>query len=121
MTGRILIVEDEPKIASLLEDYLAAHGFTCRQVHRGDQALDEYHAHSPDLVLLDLMLPGIDGIEVCKQIRLSSTVPIIIRITSYNVCYTKLLRLRWGWRCVAQRAAPSGVRHESDQFPAGSI
>jgi two-component system response regulator BaeR len=75
----ILIVEDEPKIAALLADYLRAHGgYESRTVHRGDQALAQYRAASPDLVLLDLMLPGLDGLEVCKQLRAESDVPIIM-------------------------------------------
>lgn len=75
----VLIVEDEPKIADLLADYLHAHGnYRTRQVHRGDQALGAFDEEPPDLVLLDLMLPGLDGIEVCKQIRARSEVPIIM-------------------------------------------
>ena len=63
----ILIVEDEPKIAALLADYLRAQGgFQSKIVERGDEALEEFHSEQPDLVLLDLMLPGLDGIEVCK-------------------------------------------------------
>jgi two-component system response regulator BaeR len=75
----ILIVEDEPKIAALLADYLHAHGGyrTCI-VDRGDEAVEEFRSVAPDLVLLDLMLPGLDGIEVCKRLRAESAVPIIM-------------------------------------------
>jgi len=77
--ARILIVEDEPKIAALLEDYLrATGGYRTRVVDRGDAVLAQFRAEPPDLVLLDLMLPGLDGIEVCKQIRAESRVPIIM-------------------------------------------
>jgi len=77
--ARILIVEDEPKIASVLEDYLSSHGgYSCHTVHRGDLAVKAFHDDLPDLVLLDLMLPGLDGIEVCKQLRTESKVPIIM-------------------------------------------
>ncbi len=76
---KILIVEDEPKIASLVEDYLKAQGaFETRIVERGDLAMAAYGEYGPDLVLLDLMLPGLDGIEVCKQLRSVSDVPIIM-------------------------------------------
>jgi two-component system response regulator BaeR len=75
----ILIVEDEPKIAALLADYLRTQGgFLTRHVDRGDAVLDVFLAEQPDLVLLDLMLPGMDGIEVCKLLRRHSSVPIIM-------------------------------------------
>jgi len=75
----ILIVEDEPKIAALLADYLRAQGgFLSKTVARGDEVLGQFRSEQPDLVLLDLMLPGLDGIEVCKQLRAESQVPIIM-------------------------------------------
>lgn len=75
----ILIVEDEPKIAALLADYLRSQGgFRTRTVDRGDQVLEVVREEQPDLVLLDLMLPGMDGIEVCKALRSKSNVPIIM-------------------------------------------
>ncbi len=92
----ILIVEDEPKIASLLEDYLRSRGgYRCRTVHRGDEALDAFHAEKPDLVLLDLMLPGLDGIDVCKALRAESTVPIIM-VTARIEEIDRLLGLELG-------------------------
>ncbi len=75
---RILIVEDEPKLASLLADYLARDNFDTRVVHDGPAALAAFGSDSPDLILLDLNLPGMDGIEVCKRIRQQSQVPIIM-------------------------------------------
>jgi len=93
---RILIVEDEPKIASLLHDYLSTRGgFQCHTVNRGDEALDAFHADPADLVLLDLMLPGLDGIEVCKQLRAESTVPIIM-VTARIEEIDRLLGLELG-------------------------
>jgi len=75
----ILIVEDEPKIAALLADYLRTQGgFLTRIVGRGDEVLDVFREEKPDLVLLDLMLPGMDGIDVCKLLRRQSNVPIIM-------------------------------------------
>ena len=92
----ILIVEDEPKIASLLRDYLRSHaGFSSSMVHRGDEALERFRRDSPDLVLLDLMLPGLDGIEVCKQIRAESRVPIIM-LTARSEEIDRLLGLELG-------------------------
>jgi two-component system response regulator BaeR len=93
---RILIVEDEPKIAALLEDYLRAHGgFQCRSIHRGDQALGCFREERPHLVLLDLMLPGLDGIEVCKRLRAESDVPIIM-VTARVEEIDRLLGLELG-------------------------
>ena len=75
----ILIVEDEPKIAAILADYLKIQGgLRSKIVDRGDKALEQFQKHQPDLVLLDLMLPGLDGIEVCKLLRARSRVPIIM-------------------------------------------
>ena len=75
----ILIVEDEPKIAALLKDYLdSVGGFRSSIVDRGDTALDSFHKDKPDLVLLDLMLPGLDGLDVCRRLRQESGVPIIM-------------------------------------------
>ena len=79
MTQSILIVEDEPKIAKLLADYLeTTGGYRTRTVGRGDEAMGVFRDDEPDLILLDLMLPGLDGIEVCKRIRKESAVPIIM-------------------------------------------
>ena len=93
---QILIVEDEPKIAAVLEDYLQAKGgYATRIVERGDQVLKQFRQACPDLVLLDLMLPGLDGIEVCKQIRMESQVPIIM-VTARVEEIDRLLGLELG-------------------------
>ena len=92
----ILIVEDEPKIAALLADYLRAQGgFHSKIVERGDEVLRQFHSEQPDLVLLDLMLPGLDGIEVCKQLRALSPVPIIM-VTARVEEIDRLLGLELG-------------------------
>lgn len=92
----ILIVEDEPKIAALLADYLQAKGgYATRVIDRGDTVLDSLRANPPDLVLLDLMLPGLDGIEVCKKIRRESEVPIIM-VTARVEEIDRLLGLELG-------------------------
>lgn len=92
----ILIVEDEPKIAKLLEDYLQAKGgYRTSVVDRGDEALQRFHDEQPDLVLLDLMLPGLDGIEVCKRIRAESQAPIIM-VTARVEEIDRLLGLELG-------------------------
>jgi len=92
----ILIVEDEPKIAALLADYLLAQGgFHSKIAERGDEALRQFHSEQPDLVLLDLMLPGLDGIEVCKRLRAESNVPIIM-VTARVEEIDRLLGLELG-------------------------
>jgi len=76
--GRVLVVDDDASLAEMLSIVLRQEGFDTATVHRGDQALEAFHRHRPDVVLLDLMLPGIDGIEVCRQIRRESGVPIVM-------------------------------------------
>ncbi|WP_040263491.1 response regulator [Pseudomonas massiliensis] len=78
MAAPILIVEDEPKLAALLRDYLEAAGFPTLCVANGLDAAAAVRTHRPRLVLLDLMLPGRDGLEVCRDIRSFSPVPIIM-------------------------------------------
>lgn len=78
MEAPILIVEDEPKLAALLRDYLEAAGFPTLCVANGLDAAAAVRTHRPCLVLLDLMLPGRDGLEVCRDIRSFSPVPIIM-------------------------------------------
>lgn len=79
MAGKtVLIVEDESKIAELLRDYLLAAGFLVTIVDRGDLAVAEMRKKAPALVLLDIMLPGMDGMDVCREIRKFSNVPIIM-------------------------------------------
>lgn len=74
----VLVVEDESKIAELLRDYLVVAGFLVRTVERGDWAIAEVRKNTPSLVLLDIMLPGMDGMEVCREIRKFSNIPIIM-------------------------------------------
>ncbi len=78
MSENILIVEDEPKLATLLADYLKASGFKPFCLGNGTEVLPWVREYKPDLILLDLMLPGRDGIEICKDIRTFSSVPIIM-------------------------------------------
>ena len=76
--GRILVVDDDAALAEMLTIVLRQEGFDSRMCTRGDLALAEFHDYRPDLVLLDLMLPGKDGIDVCKEIRAESGVPIVM-------------------------------------------
>ncbi len=77
-TPRILIVEDEPKLGQLLIDYLRAASYAPTLISHGDQVLPYIRQTPPDLILLDLMLPGTDGLTLCREIRRFSDVPIIM-------------------------------------------
>ncbi|QIL83680.1 response regulator [Diaphorobacter sp. HDW4A] len=78
MTARVLVVEDEPKLASLLMDYLRAAGFEASWIADGAAVIDQVRNTRPDLVLLDLMLPGRDGLSLCQELRRFSDVPVIM-------------------------------------------
>jgi len=76
--GRVLVVDDDAALAEMLTIVLRQEGFDSRMCTRGDVALDEFRGYKPDVVLLDVMLPGKDGIDVCKEIRNESGVPIVM-------------------------------------------
>lgn len=76
--ARILIVEDEDKIADVLRDYLRAHGYATHRLARGDEVEPWVRSHPVDLVLLDVMLPGRTGLEICRGLRLYSDAAIIM-------------------------------------------
>ncbi len=78
MSQRILIVEDEKKLATLLRDYLMQSNYDCHIIDEGLGVVPWVENNSPDLILLDLMLPGKDGMEICKEVRHFSEVPIIM-------------------------------------------
>jgi two-component system response regulator BaeR len=78
MTEMILIVEDEPKIAALLMDYLEHAGFRTHVINHGDHAIPWLNQNEPAAVLLDLNLPGMDGLEICRSIREISNLPILM-------------------------------------------
>jgi DNA-binding response OmpR family regulator len=75
---RVVYVEDDQRLAALTARYLQSHGVDVHVVERGDRALEEILRIQPDVVLLDLMLPGLDGLEVCRRLREKVHVPIIM-------------------------------------------
>ena len=77
-TPRILIVEDEPKLGQLLIDYLQAASYAPTLIAHGDQVLPYVRQTPPHLILLDLMLPGTDGLTLCREIRRFSEIPIVM-------------------------------------------
>ncbi|MGN6415277.1 MtrAB system response regulator MtrA [Flexivirga sp.] len=76
--GRVLVVDDDPSLAEMLGIILQGEGLEVTFCATGDHALEAFRDAKPDMVLLDVMLPGIDGVEVCRQIRAESTVPIVM-------------------------------------------
>jgi two-component system, OmpR family, response regulator BaeR len=95
MSGKILIVEDELKLSALLRDYLNQSSYETECVFRGDEAVNQVKKYDPDLVLLDLNLPGRDGLDICKDLRAFSAVPIIM-ITARVEEIDRLLGLELG-------------------------
>ncbi len=93
--GKILVVDDEKKIVSLVRGYLERDGYQVAEAYDGRQALDMFQREKPDLIILDLMLPEIDGLEVCRQVRRSSEVPIIM-LTARGEDADKLVGLELG-------------------------
>lgn len=75
---KVLIVEDEPRISSVLRDYLQKAGYATQEVEDGAQVMETFQNWSPDLLLLDVMLPNVDGLTLCKEVRKISDVPIIM-------------------------------------------
>ena len=78
MSAKILVVDDDPAISEMLTIVLEAEGFVTATVMDGAQAVDAFHREDPDLILLDLMLPSVSGIDICKTIRSHSQVPIVM-------------------------------------------
>ena len=92
---KILIVDDDNNIAELISLYLTKECYECRIVNDGEEALKEVEAFQPNLVLLDLMLPGIDGYQVCREIRHKSNLPIIM-LSAKGEVFDKVLGLELG-------------------------
>ena len=92
---KILIVDDDNNIAELIALYLTKECFETKIVNDGEEALKEFTSFHPDLIILDLMLPGIDGYQVCREIRHTSDVPIIM-LSAKGETFDKVLGLELG-------------------------
>lgn len=92
---KILIVDDDVNIAELISLYLTKECYDTRMVHDGEEALKVYEQYHPNLILLDLMLPGIDGYQVCREIRAKSNLPIIM-LSAKGEIFDKVLGLELG-------------------------
>lgn len=91
----ILLVDDDPNISRLVQLYLEKEGFEVKTADRGDDALALFRKLPPDLMLLDVMLPGMDGWQVLKAVRKSSSIPIIM-LTAKDETFDKVLGLELG-------------------------
>lgn len=92
---RILIVDDDENIAELISLYLIKECYETKIVYDGESALEQNHIFKPNLILLDLMLPGMDGYQVCREIRKSNNVPIIM-LSAKGETFDKVLGLELG-------------------------
>lgn len=92
---KILIVDDDNNIAELISLYLTKECFDTKIVNDGEEALKAFEQYSPNLILLDLMLPGIDGYQVCRELRSTSQVPIIM-LSAKGEIFDKVLGLELG-------------------------
>ncbi|MBQ8027680.1 MAG: response regulator, partial [Clostridia bacterium] len=93
--AKILIVDDDINICELLRLYLEKEGFETVVVTGGLQAIEAFNTASPDLVLLDIMLPGLDGWQICREIRKTAQTPIIM-LTAKGETFDKVLGLELG-------------------------
>ena len=93
--NKILVVDDDPNIAQLINVYLTREGYEVETCDRGDKAVEHFKANPPNLMLLDLMLPGMDGMMVCREIRKTSNIPIIM-LTAKDDTFDKVLGLELG-------------------------
>ena len=95
MARNILVVEDDPNISDLIRMYLVKEGFDVRIAGDGGRAIEEFEKEAPDLILLDIMLPVMDGWAVCAKIRETSKVPIIM-LTAKSEVFDKIQGLEMG-------------------------
>ncbi len=95
MKNRVLIVDDEKNICELIRLYVEKEGFQTFVAYDGEEAIEKFHRDTPDIILLDIMLPRKDGWQVCREIRRESDVPIIM-LTAKGEVFDKVLGLELG-------------------------
>ncbi len=91
----VLVVDDDPNISHLMRLYLEKENYEVREASRGDEAVEEYKRLPPDLMLLDVMLPGMDGYQVLKTVRKTGNIPVIM-VTARGETFDKVLCLELG-------------------------
>ena len=92
---KLLLIEDDVRLAELVRDYIEQQGFQVKIQHRGDQAVAEFKRQNTDIIIVDLMLPGMDGLQVCQKIREQFTGPILI-LTAKNSDIDHVMGLELG-------------------------
>lgn len=92
---KVLLIDDDIELAELLTEYLSSHGFSITAYHRGDTGLSHAQTHDYDVILLDVMLPGIDGFEVLKQLRQTKLTPVIM-LTAKGEDFDRIFGLELG-------------------------
>jgi len=92
---QVLVIDDDPNIGQLIKLYLEKEGYVVRHYLNGQEGIDAFKSNPPHIVVLDIMLPGIDGWEVCRQIRKMSEIPIIM-LTAKGEVFDKVLGLELG-------------------------
>ncbi|MBN6715612.1 response regulator [Pseudomonas capsici] len=135
---RIMLVEDDIALAELIASYLQRFEYDVTVVNRGDRALEGMHRLRPDLVILDLMLPGLDGLHVCRQLRDESPVLPIIMLTARDKNDDQILGLETGAddyvakpcdprvllariRTLLRRSLSTETRHDAQQIALGRL
>lgn len=93
--GKILVADDDKNICELIRLYLEKEGYTVVLAHDGEMAVEKFNAETPDLILLDIMMPRLDGWQVCREIRKKANTPIIM-ITAKGETFDKVLGLELG-------------------------
>ena len=133
----IMVVDDDPNIAQLVRLYLEKEGFDVTVESRGDEALAAFQKNPPSLVLLDIMLPGMDGLQVCRAVRQMSAIPIIM-LSAKDETFDKVLGLEIGAddyitkpfegkelvarvKAVLRRSAPGDSEKDTLSFPGLTI
>ena len=104
----LLFIEDDVSLAGLISRYLDSQGLACRLVHRGDVPLDELLTPVPDLILLDLMLPGKDGLTLCKELRTCYFGPIVL-LTALDSELNEIMGLETGANDYVVKTTPPSV------------
>ena len=113
-TQKILVVDDDANICELLRLYLKKEGYETVICSNGEKALEEFAAEQPDLAILDIMLPKVDGMTVCREIRKTSNMPIIM-LTAKGETFDKVLGLELGARVKAVPRRSEVQKEESEE------
>ena len=112
---KILVIEDEKSIARFISTILTANGYEAMRAASGAEAMSMISSHCPDLVILDLGLPDMDGLDILRQLRSWSTLPVVVvsarsheqdKVSALDLgTSSKSLRHRWSWPCSTPRSA----------------